>query len=121
MKGIGGNAQAVLQARTVTRNALGEQVAVYKDVQTLWGWLDLAGGTSTYTDYAAKVQESTHVFVADYVPLDDRITAETAVAMIGGERYDIMLIDNPMGMGSGSQLEIYLKYTGGQGHGRQIP
>lgn len=117
MKGIGGNTKAIIQVKTVTQNAMGEQVAVYQDVQTLRGWLDLAGGSSNYTAYAAKVQESTHVFVADYVPLDARITAETAVAIISGKRYDIMLIDNPMGMGSGSQLEIYLKYTGGQSHG----
>ena len=34
--------------------------------------------------------------------------------IINGNRYDIMLIDNPMEMGSGSQLEFYLRFTGGQ-------
>ena len=33
---------------------------------------------------------------------------------INGKRYDILLIDNPMEMGSGSQLEFYLRFTGGQ-------
>lgn len=114
MKGIGGNIKALIQVKTVMQNAIGEQVSAWTDAQTLTGWLDLQTGESGYTTYSAKIQQSTHVFVADYVPLDGSITAENSRAVIGGKRYDIMLIDNPMEMGSGSQLEIYLKYTGGQ-------
>ena len=115
MKGIGGSTKAVIQVKTGTeRDTIGAQVPVWADAQTLTGWLDLASGSSNYTAYAAKIQESTHVFVADYVKLDSRIKAETSRAIINGKRYDVMLIDNPMEMGSGSQLEIYLKYTGGQ-------
>lgn len=54
------------------------------------------------------------IFVADYVPLDSRIKAEFSRMVVNGKRYDILLIDNPMEMQSGSQLEIYLKFTGGQ-------
>lgn len=114
MKGIGGNVTATLQAYTSTRNEIGENVKAWSDVQTLKGWLDLSSGESKYNTYNAKIQESTHVFIADYVPLDSRITAEGARLVVGGKRFDVMLIDNPMEMGSGSQLEIYLKYTGGQ-------
>jgi hypothetical protein len=32
--------------------------------------------------------------------------------VINGKTYDILLIDNPMELGS--QLEFYLKFTGGQ-------
>ena len=42
------------------------------------------------------------------------MTAENARVTIAGKRYDVMLIDNPMELGERSQLEIYLKYTGGQ-------
>ena len=114
MKGIGGNIKATIQTATVTPNAIGEQVETWTDVQTLTGWLDLAGGDARYTSYSAKVQESTHVFIADYVPLAAGIQAENSRMTIGGRRYDITLIDNPMELQSGSQLEIYLKYTGGQ-------
>ena len=114
MKGIGGNTTATIQVKTVTKNDIGEQVPEWTDAQTLKGWLDLQSGEAGYGTYYAKVQDSTHVFVADYVPLDARITAESARAVIGGKRYDIRLIDNPMEMGTQSQLEIYLKYTGGQ-------
>lgn len=112
MKGIGGNKQMQLQVSTVTKNAIGEQVEKWETIQQITGWLDLSGGDSKYATYNAKMQESTHVFVADYVRLADGITAEAARAVIDGKRYDIMLIDDPMEMNL--QLEIYLKYTGGQ-------
>lgn len=115
MKGIGGNLKAVIQKITSTNtNDIGERVPVWTDVQTIKGWLDLSSGNSGYNSYSAKIQESTHVFIADYVPLADGVTAENSRMVINGKRYDVMLIDNPMEMGSGSQLEIYLKYTGGQ-------
>lgn len=114
MKGIGGNITAVIQTATTTKNAIGEQVKSWADAQTLKGWLDLQTGDSRYTTYNAKIQESTHVFIADYVPLADGIQAENSRMTINGKVYDILQIDNPMEMGSGSQLEIYLKYTGGQ-------
>lgn len=114
MKGIGGNLTATIQHRTVTGNAIGEQVETWQDAQRLRGWLDLASGDSRYQAYHAKIQESTHIFICDYVRLPAVVSSETCRMVIGGKRYDIMLIDNPMEMGGGSQLEFYLKYTGGQ-------
>ena len=114
MKGIGGNINAIIQVYTSTKNEIGEQVKTWTDVQTIKGWLDLQNGDSKYTTYNAKIQESTHIFIADYVPLNESIQAENSRMTINGKRYDILLIDNPMEMGSGSQLEFYLKYTGGQ-------
>ena len=114
MKGMGGNITAVIQTATTTKNAIGEQVKSWANAQTLKGWLDLSSGDSKYTTYNAKIQESTHVFIADYVPLAAGIPAENSRMTINGKIYDVLLIDNPMEMGSGSQLEIYLKYTGGQ-------
>ena len=114
MRGIGGNITAAIQVRSVTKNEIGEQVEKWPDVQSIKGWLDLTTGDSKYSTYNAKMQESTHIFVADYVPLDSRIKAENSSMVIKGKRYDIMLIDNPMELEKGSQLEIYLKFTGGQ-------
>lgn len=112
MKGIGGNTELIFQVATGTKNSIGEVELTWKDVQMIKGWLDLSSGDSSYNTYYAKVQESTHVFLADYVPLDARIKAENARAIVDGNRYDVKLIDNPMGMNA--QWEIYLKYTGGQ-------
>lgn len=114
MKGIGGNIKAVIQVSTITKNEIGEKVKDWVTAQSIKGWLDLSSGDSRYSTFNAKIQESTHLFIADYVKLDSRIKAENARMVINGKNYDITLIDNPMEMGSGSHLEIYLKYTGGQ-------
>ena len=114
MRGISGNLKGTIQVNTTTRNAIGEQVKEWTDVQTLLGWLDLAAGKSGYSSFNAKIQESTHIFIGDYVPLDSRITVENSRMIVKGKVYDIMLLDNPMEMEEGSQWEIYLKYTGGR-------
>ena len=114
MRGIGGNTTATIQVSTATRNDIGETVRSWADIQTVKGWLDLQGGDARYSTYHAKIQESTHIFFADFVPLNEKIKAENARMIIGGNRYDVLLIDNPMGLGGGSQLEFYLKFTGGQ-------
>lgn len=114
MSGIGGNINAKIQVYTTNTNEIGEKKKIWNDVQTIWGWLDLSSGDSRYTTFSAKIQESTHVFVADYVELDSRITAETSRAVIGGFEYDVLLIDNPMEKKKDSHLEIYLRFTGRQ-------
>ena len=109
---IGGNVYAFIQCRTVETDEIGAQVENWVDVQKVRGWLDLTGGGSKHSKYNAKMRESTHVFVAEYVALNDVVTAENSRAVIAGKRYDVLLIDDPMEMHK--QLEIYLKYTGGQ-------
>ena len=109
---IHGNTRAIIQLKTTTKNAIGEREVSWTDIQTLFGWLDLQSGDSNYTNYNAKIQESSHVFLSDYVKLDSRVKADKCRMVIGNEAYDIMLIDNPMGMNR--QLEFYLKYTGGK-------
>ena len=113
MKGIGGNIQMVIEVSEITYNAIHEEVQNWKPVQTLKGWLDTLSGEARYSTYYAKVQESTHVFIADYVPLDASITVENARAKVNGKTFDITQMDNPMELGAGSQWEIYLKHTGG--------
>lgn len=112
MSGINGNVYAYIQCKTVETDEIGAQVETWVDVQKVKGWLDLSSGESRYTTYNTKLQESTHVFVADYVRLNEVIVPENSRAVINGKRYDILLIDDPMEMHK--QFEIYLKYTGGQ-------
>lgn len=114
MNGIGGNITALLQICTTTKNSIGEQIPAWSDVQSIKGWLDLSSGEARYSNFNSKIQESTHVFVADYVTIPANVTSENSRMIISGKRYDVLLIDNPMEMKTGSQLEIYLKYTGGQ-------
>ncbi len=110
MNRIGGNISAQLQVKTTTKNAIGEAVPKWETRHTLTGFLDLANGDSRYTTYNAKMQESTHYFICDYVSLD--VLPENSRMLINGKTYDVMAIDNPMEMNY--HLEIYLKYTGGQ-------
>lgn len=113
MKHVGGNITAQLQLKTgSTKNEIGEKVPQWETIHTLTGWLDLSAGDSKYTTYNAKLQESTHVFICNYIALDPRIKAENSRIIVNDRRYDVMLIDNPMEMNK--HLEIYLKFTGGQ-------
>lgn len=112
MATIGGNIRAEIQIKSTHKNKIGEAVKEWQTVQTLTGWLDLASGDSKYVSFNAKMQETTHVFIADYVPLDSAITAENSRVIISGKSYDVMYFDNPMELNS--QWEIYLKYVGGQ-------
>lgn len=120
MIGIDGNITATIQIKAVkkdesgqpVKDKIGAQVIEWTDAQKITGWLDLMSGNSGYSAYSAKIQESTHIFLCDYVPLVKGVEAEKARAVIGTKTYDIMLIDNPMELCE--QLEFYLKYTGGQ-------
>lgn len=109
---IGGNTIAQIQRQTVKKNDDGEQVRKWERIMELTGWLDLSSGDSKRTVYYSKVQESTHMFICDFVKIPDDVTAENSRIVTDGKVFDIMLIDDPMGIHR--QLEIYLKYTGGQ-------
>lgn len=111
MKSIGGNTTAVIQTKTTTKNAIGERTSTWTDTQTLTGFLDMMSGDSNRETYNAKVTESTHVFVCDYVQFTNGVNAEDCRLVIGSDKYDITYIDNPMNLNY--QLEIFLKYTGG--------
>lgn len=108
---IDGNIQAIVQVKdNHAKNKIGECVPDWVDCLVLSGWLDLSGGDSKHSTYNAKIQESTHIFLCDYQALPE-ITSENARMVIGGNDYEILLIDNPLQMNR--QLEFYLKYTGG--------
>lgn len=105
---IGGNTEALLQQMSgSTTNHIGERIPTWEDGQTLCGWIDLSNGDSKYTN-DAKLQESTHIFICDYTPID-RNTANKRL-VVNGVVYDIMLIDDPMELHQ--HLEIYLKFVG---------
>jgi hypothetical protein len=120
---IGGHLTATLKARISSKNKYGDPVDEWVDVISIQGFLDLSGGDSKYTTYNAKLQESTHIFICDYVAIPDGIvvgllgretiiSAETTKMVINSKEYDVLLIDNPMELNR--HLEFYLKYTGGQ-------
>ena len=105
---IGGNITAILQRQNgLEINAIGERISAWEDAQTIRGFLDLTSGDSKYT-YDAKLQDSTHVFICDYTPIDRK--TEDKRLKVNGLVYDVLLIDDPMELHQ--HLEIYLKFVG---------
>lgn len=106
---IGGNTEAMLQRKNESgTNSIGEKIQAWTDYHLFkTGWLDLSTGDSKYK-YDAKLQESTHIFITDYTPIDRK--AKNKRLVVNGEVYDVLLIDDPMELHQ--QLEIYLKYVG---------
>lgn len=112
MISIGGNLQAIIQTKESSgKDAIGANVYTWVDAMTITGWLDLSAGDSKRTPFNAKIQESTHIFLCDYVDLAS-VTPEESRMVINDLIYDILLIDDPMNMNE--HLEIYLRFIGGQ-------
>lgn len=138
---IGGNITALFQVKDEgKKNAIGEREHEWFDVAISSGWLDLKDESSgtKYNVLNSKIQESTHVFICDYQSfkglsgewiwdvfnfingkintskLDKKVdvTSENARILINDAVYQILLIDDPMGMHQ--HLEIFLKFVGGQ-------
>ena len=113
---IGGNTEGLIQIRETTGNSIGEQVQVWSDVGSVLGWLDYASGENGVEQFRAKVQETTHYFLCDYsrwknATEGSSVKSENCRMVINDEVYNVLLIDDPMGMHQ--HLEIYLKYIGG--------
>lgn len=135
---IGGNIRALLQVKDKgAKNSIGACERTWVDCTSILGWLDLSSGDSKHTTFNAKVQESTHIFLCDFLSLQNLsaewvwnptnsensiisneqdtvvdVTSENARMVIQGLVYEILLIDNPMHMNE--HLEIYLRFIGGQ-------
>lgn len=110
MANIGGNIKGVIQTCTAAKNAIGEGVKAWADAFTHPGWLGLQSGDSKYTNFNAKIEESTHVFLCDYHSGIYSLAGKDCRMIIKGVVYDVLLIDNPDEMDE--QLEIYLRKVG---------
>ena len=118
MANIGGNITGRIQTNTTAKNAIGEAEKAWSDVASQVGWLGLQSGDSKYSNFNAKLEESTHVFLCDFNPGIYALTVPDAVKktvpecrmIIKGMVYDVLFIDNPDEMDE--QLEIYLRKVG---------
>ena len=120
MANIGGNITGIIQTKTtvkdeagnIVKNEIGEAVQEYAEAFSQVGWLGLQSGDSKYTNFSAKIEESTHVFLCDYHSGIYALADQDTRMIIKGKMYDVLLIDNPDEMDE--QLEIYLRKVGGQ-------
>ena len=105
---IGGNATAVLQVKTSSKNALNKKNETWNDVTTITGFLDFTGGDGSYkSNFKGAVEETTHLFICDYVDLNVKPTQ--CRLLIDNKVYDVVMIDDPMNLHK--HLEIMLKYN----------
>lgn len=109
---VGGNvtARAVRSVRAVNAQGLAVEGGTEK-VMDIAGWLDYQSGQKGHAAYQAPLEDTTHVFLSDY---DGRYASQREDGLsliIEGRRYEVLLIDDPMGMHR--HLETYLKYVGG--------
>ena len=119
MAKIGGNILGIIQTKTtkrdeagnIVKNEMGEAVQEWVATFNQIGWLDMQTGSSNHTNFNAKIEESTHVFICDYHSGIDSLQDQDTRMVINGKMYDVLFIDNPMEMNE--QLEIYLRKVGG--------
>ncbi len=113
MREIKGHTPFVLQKQDgFTVNKIGEKVVNWVEAVSFNGVLGLQSGDSKYTNFNAKIEESTHVMVCDFNS-DIYALADTNTRIIcKGKMYDVLLIDNPDELDE--HLEIYLRFVGGQ-------
>ena len=121
MKKIGGNIELVLKCKNgFETNEIGEKIPSYIDYITLKGFLDMSNTNTSHSTYNAKIQDSTHYFICDYVELpcikDEKGNLRKPVAndlkaTCNGKEFDVLWVDNPMD-GCAFVYEIYLEYKG---------
>lgn len=111
MEAIGGNVTATLERRTAGElNAIGQRKNTYEVDRELVGHMDFQAGGANRLDYGTKLEDTTHVFLCDFVDLGLKPELNYRL-LFKGEVYEILHVDNPMELNF--HLEIYLKYTGG--------
>lgn len=111
MVGIGGNATASVMRAVKAKDASGRAVAgKYEKLMDLTGWLDYQSGQKGHEAHQAEVAETTHIFISGYDAAFAALKTAGLSLDIGGRRYEVLLIDDPMGMHS--HLETYLKHVG---------
>lgn len=105
---IGGNKMAIIQTKTTSKNAFGEVENTWEDVTVIKGFLDYTGGDASYkSKYKGAIEETTHLFICDFVTLE--VTPTTCRLLCDDKTYDILMIDNPMDLNK--HLEFFLKYN----------
>lgn len=111
MANIGGNITGIIQTKTASgKNAIGEAEITWTNAFSPVGWLGLQSGDSKRTNFNAKIEESTHVFLCDFNSGIYGLADQDTRMIIKGVMYDVLLIDNPDEMDE--QLEIYLRRVG---------
>ena len=107
---IGGNTTATIQIKTSSKNDYGALIDGWKDTVTVKGFLDFTGGDASYkSNFKGKLEETTHIFICDYNEVAQQVTPTTSRLIIDNQIYDVLMIDDPMGLHK--HLEFMLKFN----------
>lgn len=112
---IGGNTIATIQVKEVGKNTIGEQAKRWVNLGTVLGFLDFVSNQNE-NPFRGKVQNTSHIFLCDHsrwvvAGQGATVTPERIRMVVNNEVFNVLLIDDPMGMHQ--HLEIYLEYLGG--------
>ena len=66
MAKIGGNIIGIIQTKSTVKNEIGESEMTWAEAYSHNGWLGLQSGDSKHSNFNAKLEESTHVFLCDF-------------------------------------------------------
>lgn len=112
LKEIKGNIKAVIQQKSSFTNEIGESESRWHGFAEPYGFLSMQSADSKYNNFNAKIEESTHVFLTEYDESIYALRYKDLRLICKGVFYDVLFVDNPDERDE--QLEIYLRYVGGQ-------
>ena len=116
LREIKGNTECVLMVQgEAEKNAIGEKVSAWVDAVTFSGFLSLQSADSGYLNYAAKMEESTHCVLCEYLPDIYAYRNRNTRLKATGRMFDVLYIDNPDERNE--HLEIFLRFVGGDENG----
>ena len=78
--------------KTTAKNAIGESEQTWADAFSHVGWLGMQSGDSKHSNFSAKIEESTHVFLCDYHSGIYALADQDTRMIIKGKMYDVLLI-----------------------------
>lgn len=102
----------ILKQDGYTYNEISEKEIKWVNAFDFEGVLSLQSGDSKYSSFNAKIEESTHILTCDYHNGIYSLAKNNTRIRAKGMIYDVLLIDNPDELDV--QLEIYLRFVGGQ-------
>lgn len=108
MGGVGGNLVAKVMRSETEKNVKGVYVSGEPtQIMEICGWLDYQSGEVGHLAYQSAMQDSTHVFLSDYMA-DYAELSEVGLSLeIGSKSYEVKLIDDPMNLHE--HIETYLR------------
>ena len=106
---VGGNtaAEVVRSVKSTSKRGIRVESGI-ELVMSLKGWIDYQSGQNSHTTFNAELANTTHVFLCDYDAKYAALRKEKGLSLvIDGNRYEVLLVDDPMGLHQ--HIETFLR------------